>query len=173
MQHGLTVRDLWATHLAGEAAGRCRCGCACLLKAATDRPESRAIPAGRLLTALTARQGVACCQQLPLPIKQQPECQRESEWGWGGQWGVWGVGGSRGWSRRSRFPSTWTCWKYGNFEHFWSFLYEELYKENTRNLVIFIFKLQEIKLHQPWHVWLETELKHCNSPVAHFIRLAS
>lgn len=47
--------------------------------------------------ALTARQGVACCQQLQLPIKQQPECQWESEWGGGVGWGDGGsVGGVRG-----------------------------------------------------------------------------
>lgn len=57
---------------------------ACLLKGATDRPESRALPAGRPLTALTALPGVARCQQLPLPIKQQPGCPRDSERGGGG-----------------------------------------------------------------------------------------
>lgn len=81
----------------------------CLLKGATDRPESRAIPAGRLLTALTARQGVARCQQLPLPIKQQPECQRESEWvgevglrGWGGGGGHEGEAAAAGFRQPGR-----------------------------------------------------------------------
>lgn len=84
-EHGVTMQDLRATHLVEGAAGRvAACVRACLLKGATDRPESRALPAGRLLTALTALPGVACCQQLPLPIKQQPECQRDSERGGGG-----------------------------------------------------------------------------------------
>lgn len=78
----MPMQDLHTSHLGEGAVGRVAAGVrACLLKGATDRPESRALPAGRLLTALTALRGVACCQQLPLPIKQQPECQRDSERG--------------------------------------------------------------------------------------------
>lgn len=78
----MTMQDLRAAHLVEGAAGRvAACVRACLLKGATDRPESRALPAGRPLTALP---GVARCQQLPLPIKQQPGCPRDSERGGGG-----------------------------------------------------------------------------------------